>query len=148
MLPIPRQEVDEVLFDALRAIYRFEQMKVSQFALNFDAVYLLQFLRRHGPARIQQIAAEMYIPVSSGTRLVDRLQKRGLVKREKGQKDKRQTWVSLTPEGEKKVHSVDEHSYAVLLNNLAKHNFNASEIEAFIKTAVHLNRLLDVSGYL
>lgn len=146
MLPIPRQQVDEVLFEALRAIYRFEQMKVAKFALNFDAVYLLQFLRRHGPARIQQIAEEMYIPVSSGTRLVDRLEKMKLVKRKKGQKDKRQIWASLTAKGEEKVQSVDEHSYTVLINNLEKHNFDVSEVESFVKTAVHLSRLLDVSA--
>ena len=148
MLPIPRQELDEVLFDALRAIYRFEQMKVARFSLNFDAVYLLQFLRRHGPARIQQIAAEMHIPVSSGTRLVDRLEKTQLVKREKGEKDKRQIWVSLTTMGEEKVKSVDEHSYTVLINNLERHNYSASEVDSFVKTAVHLSHLLDVSGFL
>jgi hypothetical protein len=31
MLPSPRQELDEVLFDALRAIYRFEQRKGACF---------------------------------------------------------------------------------------------------------------------
>ena len=148
MLPIPRQELDEVLFDALRAIYRFEQMKVARFSLNFDAVYLLQFLRRHGPARIQQIADEMHIPVSSGTRLVDRLEKMELVNREKGRKDKRQIWVSLTEKGGEKVHAVDEHSYAVLINNLAKHKFNAEEIESFVQTAEKLSHLLDVSDLL
>jgi len=145
MLPIPRQQVDEVLFEALRAIYRFEQIKVAKFALNFDAVYLLQFLRRHGPARMQQIAEEMYIPVSSGTRLVDRLEKTRLVKRAKGKKDRRQIWVCLTDRGEEKVRSVDSHSYAVLMNNLDRYHFSASEVESFVKTAVHLERLLDVS---
>ncbi|HMA86294.1 MAG TPA: MarR family transcriptional regulator [Desulfosalsimonadaceae bacterium] len=145
MLPIPRKEVDEVLFDALRAIYRFEQMKVAKFSLNFDAVYLLQFLRRHGPARIQQIAHEMHIPISSGTRLVDRMEKMALVRREKGRKDKRQIWVSLTSKGEEKVHAVDEHSYAVLINNIAKHEFSTAEVASFVQTAERLNRLLAVS---
>jgi len=148
MLPISRQELDEVLFDALRAIYRFEQMKVARFSLNFDAVYLLQYLRRHGPARIQQIAKEMHIPISSGTRLVDRMEKMALVRREKGREDKRQTWVSLTRKGEEKVHAVDEHSYAVLINNLAKHDFSTQEVASFVQTAVKLNQLLDVSDLL
>lgn len=145
MLPIPRKELDEVLFNALRAIYRFEQIKVARFALNFDAIYLLQFLRRHGPARIQQIGREMHIPISSGTRLVDRLEKMAQVKRTKGREDRRQVWVSLTTSGEEKVHAVDEHSYAVLTNNLTKYGFSAREIESFVQTAEKLSQLIDVS---
>lgn len=148
MLPGPRKELDQVLFDALRAIYRFEQMKLKRFSLNFDAVYLLQFLRRHGPARIQQIAAEMHIPISSGTRLVDRLEKMQLVTREKGRQDKRQIWVSLTINGEEKVQSVDEHSYAVLMHNLTRYDFSAAEVKSFVQTAVKMKQLLDVSGFL
>ena len=69
---IPRKELDKILFSALRAVYKFQQSKVSSFDLNYEEIYLLQFLRSNSPARMGEIAGEMNIPISTATRVVDR----------------------------------------------------------------------------
>ncbi len=72
-ISISRRELDEALFQALRAVYRFERSKVERFELSFEEIYLLQYLRRNSPSRMSAIAREMGIPVSNATRLVGRL---------------------------------------------------------------------------
>jgi len=73
-----RNEMDEMLFEALRTIFTFERTKVALFNLTYAEIYLLQFLRRKQGLMMNEVAAEMQIPVSTATRLIGRLEKRGL----------------------------------------------------------------------
>ena len=137
---IPRDRLDEILFTALQAVYKFQQSKVMAFGLDYEDIYLLQFLRNSSPARMSDIAAEMNIPVSTATRVVDRLQKMRLAARKKDVSDKRNVLVSLKPEGENAVRRIEDQTYMMLKNNLA--GFSDEDIASFFKTAVHLQKIL------
>ncbi|MEZ4579304.1 MAG: MarR family transcriptional regulator [Desulfobacterales bacterium] len=73
---IPRQEIDRLLFNVMAAIYHFEQHKMALFNLNFEAFYLLFFLRQRSSASVGEIAKELGIHISTASRAVDRLEKR------------------------------------------------------------------------
>lgn len=137
---IPRKNLDEILFKALQAVYKFQQSKVNVFGLDYEDIYLLQFLRNSSPARMSDIAGEMNIPVSTATRVVDRLQKKKLAARKKDDVDKRNVLVSLEPEGETAVRRIEDQTYVMLKENLA--GFSEEEITSFFKTAVHLQKIL------
>lgn len=137
---IPREKLDEILFRALQAVYKFQQSKVTAFGLDYEDIYLLQFLRNSSPARMSDIAAEMNIPVSTATRVVDRLQKKKLTSRKKDASDKRNVLVSLKPEGEDAVRRIENQTYELLKNNLD--GFSEEDIASFFKTAVHLQKIL------
>jgi MarR family transcriptional regulator, organic hydroperoxide resistance regulator len=137
---IPRDRLDEILFRALQAVYKFQQSKVMAFGLDYEDIYLLQFLRNTSPARMSDIAAEMNIPVSTATRVVDRLQKKKLTSRKKDASDKRNVLVSLKPEGEAAVRRIEDQTYELLKNNLD--GFSEDDIASFFKTAVHLQKIL------
>ncbi len=139
----PRDEIDEILFQALRAIYQFERTKVAQFGLTYEGIYLLQFLRRHSPTRMGDVASEMKLPISTLTRIVDRLQKKGLVIRKKDKTDRRNIHLYLEPAGEKIVKKVEAHTFSTLSKNLER--FSRLQWEAFTQTAEHLDQLLNVS---
>jgi len=138
---IPREQLDEILFGALQAIYRFERAKVERFGLTYEQIYLLQFLRRHEPATMGDIAAEMKIPVSTATRLIDRMEKRRLLQRRQSRGDKRSRIVQIAAEGENLVQAVEEHTFALLLSNLK--NRADIDIEGVIRTARQLKEILD-----
>jgi len=139
---ISRGDLDEVLFSALRSVYKFERAKVTKFGLNYEAIFLLQFLRRNSPARMSEIADEMHMPVSTTTRMVDRIESRGLISRKQDRKDKRIMLVSLKAKGEKIVQAVEEDTFEILTKNLGK--AEDKKIQAFIETAVSLEKLLKV----
>jgi DNA-binding MarR family transcriptional regulator len=138
---IPREQLDKILFGALQAIYRFERAKVERFGLTYEQIYLLQFLRRQGPAAMGDIAAEMRIPVSTATRLIDRMEKRRLLQRRRSRGDKRSRIVQIATEGENLVRAVEEHTFALLLSNLK--NRVDIDIEGVIRTARQLQEILD-----
>ena len=57
-----RQQMEEILYRALRAIYLFERVEIERFGLNYQQMYLLKFLKRKSPFRISDIAGELQIP--------------------------------------------------------------------------------------
>ncbi len=135
-----RNEMDEMLFEALRTIFTFERTKVALFNLTYAEIYLLQFLRRKQGLMMNEVAAEMQIPVSTTTRLIGRLEKRGLLSRRKDQGDYRKKKVFLETAGQKLVKEVEEHTYQIIVGNLKK--YGAEEVGCFINTAVELKHLL------
>jgi DNA-binding MarR family transcriptional regulator len=140
---IPRDEIDRLLFNVMAAIYHFERHKMSLFDLNFEAFYLLYFLRRRSSASMGEIANELNIHISTASRAIDRLEKRNLVSRKKKPNDKRTTLVCLEPDGEQLVKSSENHSYDLIRENLKQ--FKVEDIDAFAKTATHMGKVLNVS---
>jgi DNA-binding MarR family transcriptional regulator len=138
---IPRQEIDRLLFHVMAAIYHFEQHKLALFNLNYEAFYLLFFLRQRSSASMGEIAKELGIHISTASRSVDRLEKRGLVSRKKNPNDRRTILVCLEPEGEHMVMLSQNHSYDMIKNNIEK--FDLKDIEAFRKTAAVMGELLN-----
>jgi DNA-binding MarR family transcriptional regulator len=138
---IPRGEIDRLLFTVMAAIYHFEQHKMALFNLNFEAFYLLFFLRQRSSASVGEIAKELGIHISTASRAVDRLEKRGLVSRKKNPKDKRTILVCLEPEGEHMVMLSQNQSYDMIKSNIEK--YNLTDIDAFRKTAAAMGELLD-----
>jgi len=68
----------------------------------------LRILRGEGqPMQVYQIAERMVTPQSDITRLVDRLEKSGLVTRERCGDDRRVVWVTLTAAGRSIVKKLD-----------------------------------------
>ncbi|MER7948830.1 MarR family transcriptional regulator [Streptomyces sp. NPDC096079] len=56
---------------------------------------------RRGPAAMRALAETMTCDASNMTGIIDRLEKRGLVRREAGAADRRVKYVTLTSEGER-----------------------------------------------
>ncbi|MBC2711402.1 MAG: MarR family transcriptional regulator [Desulfosarcina sp.] len=139
---ISRQDLDDILFGALQAIYRFERVKVQRFGLTYEQIYLLQFLRRQGSAAMSDIAAEMRIPVSTATRLIDRMEKRQLLNRRQSHDDKRSRIVEIEASGENLVQAVEDHTFSRISTNLEK--ITDVDISGVIRTATNLNAILNV----
>jgi DNA-binding MarR family transcriptional regulator len=69
---------------------------------------LLQVLDEHGDITAGQIAAHMGITQATTTSLLHKLEARGLVRRQRGDSDRRQVWLSLTEEGREKLASAPD----------------------------------------
>jgi DNA-binding MarR family transcriptional regulator len=142
---IPRKEIDRLLFNVMAAIFHFEQHKISLFELNFEAFYLLYYLRRRSSASMGEIAKELNIHISTASRAIDRLEKRSLVSRKKNPNDKRTTLVCLEPEGENMVNLSHDHSYELIKKNIDQ--FKLEDLEAFVKTAAAMGNLLNTKPH-
>lgn len=139
---IPRNKLDEILFSALQAIYKFQQSKVDAFGLDYEDIYLLQFLRNNSSLKMGEIAEEMNIPISTATRVVDRLEHKKLLSRKKDPRDKRSILVKLEPKGKEVVIQIENQTYEILSANLS--TYSDEDIASFYRTALHLHTILNV----
>jgi len=139
---ISRQEIDDVLFHALMAVYRFEWDKIKRFGLGYMEILALQILRRRSPLRMRALVNDLGLPFSSATRLFSRLESAGYVNRVYAQDDRRGVHIHITPAGDDIVRKIEAHSFEVLRANTRK--MDAALIDHFIETARHMETLLAV----
>jgi DNA-binding MarR family transcriptional regulator len=84
----------------LRSASLLERDRVCCGDVTVQQCYTLALLRSEGPKTMQQTAAALGLAVSTATRNVDVLERRGALARERDAEDARVVRVALTPEGE------------------------------------------------
>lgn len=97
------EPIEEVLI-ALRRIIRASDLHskylVKTTGLTTPQIFLLQAIRTRGQATIGELANTISLSQATVTTIVDRLEKRKLVFRERSAKDKRKVYARLTEEAD------------------------------------------------
>jgi len=102
---------DEMV-DALLAVSRViigiavRALSVSGVDVTLPQFRTLIVLATRGPQRVVDIASELAVNPSTGTRMCDRLVRKGLVDRQRIGSDRREVQLSLTDEGKRVVAEV------------------------------------------
>jgi len=139
---VPRAEIDRILYNAMAAVYQFDQLKVQHFGMTYQDSYLLYYLREHSPVRMSAIATELNVHISTASRAVDRLERRKLVSRVKDPSDKRGILVAIEPAGAALMKSSEDHSFDKIRAGLR--DYSAPELAAVMKAAANLSAILGV----
>lgn len=97
-------KIDEVLV-ALRRVIRATDLHSKHLAktsgLTAPQILLLQAIRSNDEVTIGKIASDISLSQATVTTIIDRLEKRGLVVRERSKEDKRKVHLHLTQDGDK-----------------------------------------------
>lgn len=97
------RDEDETLSEAFWRVARLLRHRSREAMAPWDVApshgRALAVLRRHGALRLSELSEHLRIAPRSTTEVVDILQARGLVERHPDPKDRRATFVELTPEG-------------------------------------------------
>ncbi len=115
-MPIDRL-VEDVL--TLYHLIRRSSHPVKQGEITPEQYWLLLRLRRAGPMSIGQLAEALGLTGSSVTTGCKRLERDGLVKRERQSDDERMVLVALTPQGQQKIEAWQQQRRAFLSHLLA-----------------------------
>lgn len=87
----------------LRQIIRSTDMQEKEISrstgLTLPQLMTMQVLRLSAPITTGELAKEISLTQATVTSILDRLEKKTLIQRERGTDDKRKVWISLTPEG-------------------------------------------------
>ncbi len=114
-----RVEVAELLLELTRSLRR-QTHPVRQGELTPEQFWLLKRLWLRGPLRISELASELGVTPASVTVACQRLQRAGLLHRERGASgDERVVIVSLTSEGQERLRQWQEQRRAYLVELLA-----------------------------
>src|SRR5438105_15702242 len=109
--------VDDVL--ALYHLIRRASHPVHRAEMTPEQYWLLRFLRRRGPLSIGELADALGITGSSVTTSCKRLEKAGLVTRERQADDERMVRVMLTTQGHKQVEAWHQRRREIVVQWLA-----------------------------
>jgi DNA-binding MarR family transcriptional regulator len=139
---LPREQIDEILYNAMAAIYQFDQQKIKLFGMTYQDSYILYYLRRSSPVRMSDIATELSVHISTASRAIDRLEHRSLVSRSKDPADKRNILVGLNEAGVQLMKASEDHSYERILSGVK--DYSKEELSAVMKAAANLSTILGV----
>ena len=103
----------------------------------------LMRLRTTGGSTVAELARWLNVDAGAMTRLLDRLEKKGLCKRVRSTEDRRVVKVELTPEGEAAIREVP----AVLADVMNAHLAGFSKTE-WLALKTYLQRMLDTGDAL
>ncbi len=140
---LPRQQIEELLYRALRAIYLFERIEIDRFDLNYQQMYLLKFLKRKSPFRISDIAGELRVPAFSATRLIKELESKKLLLRSRDLKDRRNVFIRLSPAGEEIVRRIEADIVSTIISTLG--TYGEVELRVLIDMVKNLDVILGVA---
>lgn len=141
--PLNKESLEELLFHSLRAVYLFERSEVDTFGLDYRQMFLLKLLKRQTMLRVRDIAEALRIPAFSATRLVGHLESKHLIARARDNVDRRNIYISITPDGTDMVRRIEEHAIDLITRNLA--GFGEQSVTAIIEMVKHLDTILGVS---
>jgi DNA-binding MarR family transcriptional regulator len=139
----PRDEMVDALLATSRAIIG---IAVRSLAASGAEVTLPQFrtmvvLASRGPQRIVDIAAELGVNPSTGTRMCERLVRKGLIDRRRTGTDRREVQLTLTEEGKRVVADVTERRRVELVKLV-----NALPVDSLDPATALLRELAVVAG--
>jgi DNA-binding MarR family transcriptional regulator len=105
------RDYDEILI-ALRRIMRAADLQSKQLVresgLTAPQLLVMQAIEREGQPSTSALAKSIVVSQATVTRIIDRLESAGLVRREKSSRDKRIVNISLTDIGRQKLKNAPE----------------------------------------
>lgn len=88
---------------AIRRILRVTELSARaltrETGLNISQLLVLQILEEIGETTAGNVAARANLKQATVTSLLDKLEQRGLVRRKRGESDRRKVWIELLPAG-------------------------------------------------
>jgi DNA-binding MarR family transcriptional regulator len=103
-----RADLVDALLSATRAMVALAARSLADLdaEVTLPQYRALVVLASRGPQRVVDISTELNVNPSTGTRMCDRLVRKGLVRRYRGSRDRREVRLSLTPAGRDLVREV------------------------------------------
>ena len=104
------------LYTASRLIVQSYQPYLSDLGITYTQYLALMVLWEKSPVKVSEISSRLKLESNTVTPLVKRMEAQGLVKREKGKQDGRETIVSLTQKGKSLEKEAARISAAIKVN--------------------------------
>ncbi len=127
---------DKIIFQLSKAEHRIkyyikEKIKAQNIQISAGQSGVLFLLEQKNHLKMSELSRLLGIDNSTITRVIDRLEKHKLVKREMNPADRRQFLIGITEKGKRDISIVGE--IANQTNEIIKEGFTEEEIDVFLK---------------
>lgn len=103
----------------VHALERYSREVRRDYGLTAPQLWALATLHRHGPVTTGRLAAALHVHQSSASVLLQRMERRGLVRRSRAREDRRRVRVELTERGAALAREAPQPAQGRLLHALA-----------------------------
>ncbi|WP_169084919.1 MarR family winged helix-turn-helix transcriptional regulator [Paenibacillus sp. PL91] len=105
------------LFPLLKGVYKklkAEWYKGIDCSFSVNQTRMIQYLDRQSPMKSTELAEMLFITAGGVTLIGDKLVERGLIRRYRGDEDKRVVYLEITDEGKQYIKSFEENDEAII----------------------------------
>jgi DNA-binding MarR family transcriptional regulator len=125
---LPEIERLYTLFDYTTTLW--EAKELSLYHIDKVEFYLLLLMRFREDMRMKEVAELLSLNKSTLTQIAQRCERKGLIKREKNAKDRRETLLKFTSKGRKLIENIVSHRQALFFPAWEKSS--EEDIEGFL----------------
>ncbi len=121
-------EIMQSLRRVIKAIHDYSRDVSNNFGITAPQLWALKTISQHGSLSQGELSEKMYLHPSTITGVVNRLEKKGYVERDRNQADRRVVKVRLTPKGKvlaKKTPNPIQGKMIYGLKNLKQRDLNS-----------------------
>lgn len=106
-----------------------------------DQFAILQYIHNHDQCTSTKIAHSFGVGKSAVTAQINRLHEKGLIKRKRDDKDRRNIYLYVSQEGVNLVSYTEKELYSVIGKHLSY--FDSNEVQSFVKALEQLAHMLE-----
>lgn len=128
------------LYTAARLVMQAYTPLLTRLGLTYPQYLVLMVLWEADAQPVNDIAHRLLLETNTVTPLLQRMEKQGLVERQRGEKDKRQQIVTLTPKGRELEQQAFETIPAGMMNQMASCPLN---LDDYTTLAHQLDTIID-----
>lgn len=137
-------EIMQSLRRIFKAIQDYSQGVSKKFGITGPQLWALKTISTEGSLSLGELSKKMYLHPSTITGLVDRLEKKGYVLRDRGQKDRRVVKVQLTAQGKKVVRKAPNPIQGKMIYGLNK--LKREELNSIYDSVEKLVEIMEVQN--
>lgn len=128
------------LYTAARLITQAYTPMLSELGITYPQYLVLMVLWEKDAIPVNDIARRLLLETNTVTPLLQRMERQGLVIRERGEQDRRQQFVSLTEKGK----AMEERAYALIPRGMGERlSACPLKMEDYVGLAQQLDTIID-----
>ena len=128
------------LYTAVRLITQAYTPMLSELGITYPQYLVLMVLWEKDAIPVNDIARRLLLETNTVTPLLQRMERQGLVIRERGEQDRRQQFVSLTEKGK----AMEEQAYALIPRGMGERlSACPLKMEDYVGLAQQLDTIID-----
>jgi MarR family transcriptional regulator, organic hydroperoxide resistance regulator len=140
-------KIMQFLRQIFKALQQYSEEVLRAFGVTGPQLWALKAIYREGPLSMGELSGKMYLHVSTVSGIVDRLEKKSFVERERDRADRRVVTIRLTREGKRLAQRTPEAAQGKLLHGLeALPRRQVLLICSALEKAVKLTELKDMDA--
>jgi len=130
------------LYSSSRGITRLYRPLLSEFGMTYPQYLAMLVLWEKEPLTVKELGERLFLDSGTLTPLLKRMEKQGLLTRERSQGDERQVLISLTDKGRK----LKDKALAIPLRIADQINISQSEFTSLLTSLKKLMKKIDMGG--